>query len=230
MSGFGIRAVDLVQRDDDGHLGGAGVVDRLERLRRDAFDGGHDEDDHVGHLRAAGAHAGERLVAGGVDERDALACAVAAFDLDHPRGGVLRDAAGFTRRDVGAADLVEQARLAVVDVAEDRDDRRARHAALGGAPRARELGDEASSSVAAARPSARCRIPARSSRGVAVEALVDGREHALLHQPLEDVVALDAERGESDLTVIGSSMAIGSPRCTPVLAWTWWPRCSDFLR
>ena len=39
---------------------------------------------------------------------------------------VLRDAAGFAATDVRAADRVEQRRLAVVDVAHDRDDRRAR--------------------------------------------------------------------------------------------------------
>ena len=52
-----------------------------------------------------------------------------------PRGGfhvvgadVLRDAAGFARRHLGAADVVQQRGLAVVDVAHDGDDRRARHA------------------------------------------------------------------------------------------------------
>ena len=45
-------------------------------------------------------------------------------DGDHPRGRVLRDAAGLAGGDVGVADLVQQARLAVVDVAENRDDRR----------------------------------------------------------------------------------------------------------
>ena len=122
----GVGAVDLVQRDDDRHLGRPGVVDRLDRLRHDALDGRDDQHDHVGHVGAAGTHAGERLVARRVDERDVLLRAVAAVDLDHPRGGVLRDAAGLARGDVGAADLVQQARLAVVDVAEDRDDRRAR--------------------------------------------------------------------------------------------------------
>ncbi len=39
---------------------------------------------------------------------------------------VLGDAAGFARDDVGMADRVEQRRLAVIDMAHDRDDRRAR--------------------------------------------------------------------------------------------------------
>jgi hypothetical protein len=39
---------------------------------------------------------------------------------------VLRDAAGFAHRDARLADRVEQRRLAVVDVAHHRHDRRAR--------------------------------------------------------------------------------------------------------
>ena len=72
-------------------------------------------------LRAAGTHRGERLVARGVEEGDH-----AARRLDVVGADVLRDAAGFARRDLGAADVVEQRGLAVVDVAHDGDDRRAR--------------------------------------------------------------------------------------------------------
>jgi len=106
------------------------VVDRLDRLRLNAFGSGDDEHGDVGHVRAAGAHAGKSLVAGRIDERDALGGFLAvgfAFDLHHPRGGVLRDAARLARGDVGVADLVEQAGFAVVDVAENRNDRRPRN-------------------------------------------------------------------------------------------------------
>ena len=44
---------------------------------------------------------------------------------DLVRADVLGDAAGLARRDLGGADGVQQRRLAVVDVAHDRDDRRA---------------------------------------------------------------------------------------------------------
>ena len=77
--GVGVGLVDLVERDDDRHLGRAGVVDGLERLGHDAVVGSHDEDRDVGHLGAAGAHGGERLVAGRVEEDDAPAV------LDRPR-------------------------------------------------------------------------------------------------------------------------------------------------
>ena len=66
----GVVLVDLVDRHHDRHVGGAGVVDRLDRLRHDAVVGGDDEHDDVGRLGAAGPHLRERRVAGRVDERD----------------------------------------------------------------------------------------------------------------------------------------------------------------
>ena len=118
--GVRVRLVDLVERDDDRHLGRLGVADRLERLGHDAVVGRDDDDRDVGDLRAAGAHRGERLVARRVEEHDA---AVAAGDV--ARADVLGDAAPLAGRDRGRADGVEEARLAVVDVAHDRHDRRA---------------------------------------------------------------------------------------------------------
>ena len=53
------------------------------------------------------------------------------FDLDGIGADVLRDAARFALGDARLADGVEQRGLAVIDVAHDRDDRRARHAILG---------------------------------------------------------------------------------------------------
>ena len=55
-----------------------------------------------------------------VEEDDLLALAVDLISTD-----VLRDAAGLMRLDMRVADTVEQRRLAVVDMAHDRDDRRA---------------------------------------------------------------------------------------------------------
>ncbi len=116
----GVGLVDLVERDDDRHLRRLGVVDRFERLGHHAVVGGHHDHRDVGDPRAARAHRGERLVARGVEEDDA---AVVLDDL--ARADVLRDAAPLAGRHVGGPDRVEQARLAVVDVTHDRDDRRA---------------------------------------------------------------------------------------------------------
>ncbi len=113
--------VHLVHGDDDRHLGGAGMGDRLLRLRHDAVVRSDDEHGDVRHLGAAGAHGGERLMAGRVEERDPT-----PVDLGLVRADVLRDPARLGLDDRGLADRVEQRRLAVIDVAHDRDDRRAR--------------------------------------------------------------------------------------------------------
>ncbi len=106
--------VDLVDRDDDRHLSGARVVDRLDRLRHHAVVSGDHQHDDVGHLCAAGAHLCERGVAGRVDERDLVTAALHLVGAD-----VLGDATGLTRDNVRRADLVENGRLAMVDVTHD---------------------------------------------------------------------------------------------------------------
>ena len=116
-----VRQVDLVDRDDDRHLGRPRVGDGLLRLRHHAVVGCDDEDGDVGDLRAAGAHGGERLVARRVEEGDLPAVVVDLVGAD-----VLGDAARLGRDDRALADRVEQRGLAVVDVAHDRHDRRPR--------------------------------------------------------------------------------------------------------
>ena len=64
----GLGPVDLVDRDDDRHLGRARMIERLDRLRHHAFIGRDHQDDDVGDLGAARTHRGERLVAGRIDE------------------------------------------------------------------------------------------------------------------------------------------------------------------
>ena len=119
--GVRIGLVDLVEGDDDRHLGRLRVADRLERLGHDAVVRRDDDDRDVGHLRAAGTHRRERLVARRVEEDDALAVVG-----DLARADVLGDAAALAGRDLGRPDRVEEARLAVVDVAHHGDDRGAR--------------------------------------------------------------------------------------------------------
>ena len=119
--GVGVRLVDLVQRDDDRDLGRLRVADRLERLGHDAVVRRHDDHGDVGDLGAAGTHGGERLVTRRVEEDDALAVVG-----DLARADVLGDAAALAGRHFGRPDRVEQARLAVVDVAHDGHDRGAR--------------------------------------------------------------------------------------------------------
>ena len=96
------------------------MVDGLDRLRHDAIVSSDDEDSDIRDLGAARTHGREGLMARRVEEDDLLALAVDLVGTD-----VLRDAAGLVRLNVRVADAVEQRRLAVVDMAHDRDDRRA---------------------------------------------------------------------------------------------------------
>ena len=104
-----------------GTFGGLDVRDGFFRLRHDAVVGRNDENRNVGDFRAARAHCGKRFVTRRIDERD-----LAIVLLDGIRADLLRDAAGFAAGDVGLTDLIEQRRLTVIDVTENRDDRRTR--------------------------------------------------------------------------------------------------------
>ena len=112
--GLGVRFIDLVDGDDDRNFGRLGVVDRFQRLRHYAVVRRHYQNHDVGHLGATGAHAGERLMAGGIDEDDLL-----AVHLHLISANVLSDAAGFAPGDVGDADGVQQRCFAVIDMAHD---------------------------------------------------------------------------------------------------------------
>ena len=74
---IGVGLVDLVDRHDDRHVGGAGVVDGLDGLRHDAVVGGDHQHDDVGRLGATSTHLRERGVTRGVEERDRAVLVVA---------------------------------------------------------------------------------------------------------------------------------------------------------
>ncbi len=126
LVGVGVRLVDLVDRDHDRHVGSAGVVERLDRLRHDAVVGRDDQDRDVGGLGTTSTHGGERLVTGGVDEGDATVVAV-DLGVDLVGTDVLGDATGLLVDHVGVAQRVEELGLSVVDVTHDGHDRRTDH-------------------------------------------------------------------------------------------------------
>jgi hypothetical protein len=100
--GVGALAIDLVDGDDDGHAGGAGVLDRLLGLGHDPVVGGDDEHGDVGDVGPAGAHGGEGGVARRVDEGDPPPVL-----LDLVGADPLGDAARLARGHLGLADVVE---------------------------------------------------------------------------------------------------------------------------
>ncbi len=112
--------VYLVDGKHHRYTGGLGVVDGLDCLRHHRVIGGDDDDGEVGQLGSTGSHGGERLVARGVQERDAPS--VRKF---HVVGtDVLRDTSGLSGDHVGFTNIVEQRCLTVVNVTHHRDDRR----------------------------------------------------------------------------------------------------------
>jgi hypothetical protein len=179
---LGSAPVDFVDGDDQGHFGGAGVFDGLDGLRHHAVIGGDHQNHDVGHAGAAGAHGGEGLVAGGVDEGDLV-----AGGRGHLVGAdVLGDAAGLAGRDVGFAQGVQQAGLAVVDMAHDGDDRRAGQQVRVGVSGAFEADFHVRVGDAAG---AVAEFGDDQFGGVGVDRLGDGGHHAELHQRLHHLIA-----------------------------------------
>ncbi len=103
----GAVLVDLVDRDDDRHIGSLRVVESLNRLRHDAVVGRDHEDRDVGNLGTSSTHGGERLVTRGVNEGDgSLDAFVLAPHLVCT--DVLGDTTGLAGDDVGLPDGVEE--------------------------------------------------------------------------------------------------------------------------
>jgi hypothetical protein len=117
---LGIRLVDLVNGDDDGDLGCAGVVDGFQGLRHHAVVGRHHQHHDIGDFGAAGAHAGERFVAWSIDEDH-----FASVFFNVVCADVLGDSAGFLAGHVGFADGVQQRGFTMIDVSHDGDHGRA---------------------------------------------------------------------------------------------------------
>ena len=196
--GVGVGLIHLVDGNDDGDLGGLGVVDGLDGLRLDAVLRRNDEDRDIRDHRAAGTHGGERLMARGIEEGDGL-----ALDLHLIGADVLGDAARLAGGDVGIADIVEQARLAVVDVTHDDDDRRAGLELVGAVlvivdELFLDRDDNFLFDLAA-------ELLGNEGRGVEVDHLGEGRHHAVFHQALDDLRAglLHAARQLADGDLIG---------------------------
>src|SRR3546814_5362578 len=83
-------------------------------LRHYTVVGSHHQNDDIGCLGTASTHGGKRFVARSIQEGHH-----AALGLDVVGADVLGNAAGFAGCNLGAADIVQQRRLAVVDVTND---------------------------------------------------------------------------------------------------------------
>ena len=156
------------------------MVDALNGLRHNAVVRRDHKDRNVGHHRAAGAHRGKGLVTRSVEEGDRT-----AVDLNSISADVLRNAARLAGGDVRVTDIVKQRGLAVVDVTHNNDDRRTGNEFLLAVcvivdQLFLDRDDDFLLDLAAELHRDQC-------RGVIVDHVGNGGEHAQLEQLLDDL-------------------------------------------
>ena len=120
--GGGSLFVDLVDRHNNRHFCRSCMADGFQGLRTHPIVCRNHQDGNVSDFGAPSTHGGERLVTRSVQEGE-LPRGVVVLNLDLVSTNVLGDATGFSRGDAGLTDRIEEAGLAVVDVAHDGDDR-----------------------------------------------------------------------------------------------------------
>jgi len=179
LVGVGRLLVDLVDRHDDRHLGGARVVDRFNRLRHHAVVGGNHQNHDIRGFCAALAHGGKGFMAWRIDEGDEAVLRGNLVGAD-----VLGNAACFAGDNIGLADGVQQRGLAVVHVAHDGHDRRPRLQLIRRIGVRRKPFDNVRFRNALHAVS---HFLGNDLCGVRVDHVVDRVHLALLHQYLDDV-------------------------------------------
>ncbi len=183
---IGTGLVDLVDRHDQRHTRRTGVLDGFLGLRHDAVIGRHHQHHDVGQLGTAGTHGRKRRVARGIQEADH---ALRRFNV--VRTDVLGDATGFARGNLGAADVIQQRGLAVVDVAHDGDHRRTCHRLALVATSQRQ--QRVFGVVGVGTDHVVAEFFGHQRGGVMVDGLGDGRHDAHLEQRLDHIAALDGQ-------------------------------------
>src|SRR6202789_1487726 len=179
----GFRLVHLVQRNHDRHFGRLRVLYGLDRLRHDAVVGADDQDDDIRDLRTSRAHGRKRRGARRVEKSDH---ALGRFHM--VRADVLRDAARLACGHLGAAYVVEQRRLAVIDVAHHRHDRRTRQYLERGVGLALQI---VLYDVFLAQHRRVAHFLHDQDRGVLLDHLIDRGHHAHVHHHFDDFGGFD---------------------------------------
>ena len=175
--GICVRPVDLVDGDEHRDTRRLRVIDGFCGLRHHAVVRRDHEHDDVRHARATRAHLRERGMARRVDEGDAGA----PGGLHLIGADVLRDPARLARGHVAGADGVQQRRLAVIDMAHDRDHGRARDQRIFRVVLALEPDLDIGLADA---PDLVAELLDHELRSVRVDRLGDGDDRAHLHQAL----------------------------------------------
>ena len=118
LFGIGAVLINFIDGKYHGQAGGLGMGDGFFCLRHHCIIGGDHDHCDIGGLGAAGTHGRKCFVTGRIEEGDLFAvCGRHLVGAD-----MLGDPAGFTGHHIGAADIVQQGGLTMVDVTHDRDD------------------------------------------------------------------------------------------------------------
>ena len=99
------------------------MVDGLLGLWHDTVVGSNDDDSDIGHLCTTGTHGCERFVTWSIKEGHLAA----VFECNMVGTNMLCDTTGLTCNDIGAADVVEQLSLTMIDMTHHCDDRWTAH-------------------------------------------------------------------------------------------------------
>ena len=157
------------------------MVDGFNGLRHHAVVRRNNQNRDIGRLRAAGAHRREGFVARRIQEGD-----LAVAHLGDVRADMLGNAAGLARGHLRLADVIQQRRFAVVNVAHDRDDRGTRDqlflAVLHVLGREHVLG-----SLIELHFQRHTELGSHQRRGIEIQLLVNRRHDAQQHQFLDDL-------------------------------------------
>ena len=208
----GVRSIDLVERDHDRNARCFRMVDRFDRLRHHAVDSRNHQHHDVGDLRAARTHRAKRFVSRRIDEGD-HSIDIAGLHRHAERSRRLGDAARFARSNLGAANLVEQAGLAVIDVSEDGHDRRAT-TLVGALATLEALFDDVRGRLRFIDDEVDVEVDHDLHRLLAVDGAVDRRHRSAEEELLENVAHLDAScRGELFDRERLSNMDLGNFAC-----------------
>ena len=124
LHAFGLHAglINLIDRDNQRHLGRAGMADGFHRLRHDTIISGDNQHHHIGHRCTTRAHGGEGFMARRINEGHAIP----GGDRDLIGANMLGDATRFMGDNIGLAQRVQKAGFAVIHMAHNGDHRRTR--------------------------------------------------------------------------------------------------------
>ncbi len=166
-----------------GHLGRLRMLYGFDRLRHHAVVGADHQDHDVRHLRASSAHGCEGRMTRGIEEGHHALGGLYVVGAD-----VLSNAARLAGRDLGAADVIEQRGLAVIDVSHHGHDRRARQHLERGVRLALQV---VLDDVFLAQHRRVAHFLDHQHCGVLLDHLIDRRHHAHVHHDLDDFGGLD---------------------------------------